>query len=168
MSPRIRPPFRRPGRAAALAVLFALAACTGSDPGPAADPVDCAALSDSLFPAAGRTGLATFKVVEPDSGSFKVGRKMRVVVSGVDYTSALVDLVVAGSGGGAGRVPGFPANRGIKPRETCVFEFAVPESLVTDLGRTISLVSDSVKVRVKDYTDGDSYDYSDAFLSISR
>lgn len=33
----------------------------------------CSELSDSLFPKPQRTGIATFKVVAPDSGSFQVG-----------------------------------------------------------------------------------------------
>lgn len=145
-----------------------MAACTDPEPAPGDEPLDCAALSDSLFPPRERTGLATFKVVEPNSGAFKAGDRMKVVVSGVDYSSALVDFVVVESGGEAGRIPGFPKNNGIKPRETCVFEFAVPESLVTIGGRTISLVSDSVKIRISDYSDPDSYDYSEDFLSITR
>lgn len=142
---------------------------SGGQPDPGPDPVvDCAELSDSLFPAAQRTGLAAFKVVAPDGGSFKVGTKMKVLVSGVDYTSALVDLVVFGAAGGRGRLPGFPAREGIKPRETCEFGFTVPESLTTLQGKRISLVSDSVKVLISDYTDPQSLDYSDAFFSVTR
>lgn len=155
---------------AALAAAALLAGCQdGGGKGPAPDkPIDCAALSDSLFPAAQRDGVARFKVVRPDGGAFKVGSEMKVTISGVDYTSALVDLVVFGSGGGAARIPGFPATNGIKPRERCEFAFAVPESVTTLQGRRIPLVSDSVKVRIADYTDPLSYDYSDAFLSVSR
>lgn len=154
----------------ALAAAALLAACQdGGGNGPAPDkPVDCAALSDSLFPAAQRDGVARFKVIRPDGGSFKVGSEMKVTVSGIDYTSALVDLVVSGPGGGAARIPGFPANGGIKPRERCEFAFAVPETVTTLQGRRMALVSDSVKVRIADYTDPLSFDYSDAFLSVSR
>lgn len=152
-----------------------LAACLilACDPGSGGKPVpypviNCAELSDSLFPVAQRSGLAAFKVAAPDGGSYKVGTEMRVIVSGVDYTSALVDLVVFGPAGGRGRLPGFPAREGIKPRETCEFRFAVPESLTTLQGKRISLVSDSVKVLISDYTDPQSLDYSDAFFSVTR
>lgn len=151
----------------AACLLLACEPGSGGQPDP--DPaVDCAELSDSLFPAAQRTGLAAFKVVAPEGGSFKVGAKLKVLVSGVDYTSALVDLVVFGAAGGRGRLPGFPAREGIKPRVDCEFSFAVPESLTTLQGRRISLVSDSVKVLISDYTDPQSLDYSDAFFSIAR
>jgi hypothetical protein len=94
---------------------------------------------------------------------------MRVVVAGADYTSALVDLVVSGAGGGVARVPGFPATNGIKPHETCEWRFAVPESVTTVVPpiRKIALVSDSVRVKVTDYTDAASYDFS-GYFSVSR
>ncbi len=139
---------------------------TGGPPPPPAR--DCAALSDSLFPDSLRPGFAVFKVVSPDGGSFKVGSKMKVVVAGADYTSAQVDLVVFGAGGGVVRVPGFPDDSSIDPRVLCESEFAVPESASTDRGRRISLVSDSIKVRISDYNDPQSFDYSDSFLSIVR
>ena len=155
---------------ALLAAVGLFAAC-GDDSagGPVSEPaVNCAELSDSLFPVDGRSGLATFMVVAPQGGAFKVGSEMKVVVSGVDYTSALVDMVVFGAAGGRGRIPGVPANKGIKPREECVFRFSLPESLTTNLGKRISLVSDSVKVIISDYSDPLSLDYSDSFFSIAR
>lgn len=140
------------------------------EPGPGPTPfAKCAELSDSLFPDTLRNGLAQFKVVTPNGGSsFKVGQEMRVVVGGADYTSALVDLVVFGANGGAARVPGFPATNGIKPHEKCEWRFAVPESVTTVQNKRIALVSDSVKVKITDYSDGESFDYSDAFFSVSR
>lgn len=152
-------------------LLLSLAIC-GCDGGGTETPPpparDCAALSDSLFPDSLRPGFAVFKVVSPDSGSFKVGTRMKVLVAGADYTSALVELVVYGAAGGVVRVPGFPDDSSIDPRVQCESEFAVPESASTDRGRRISLVSDSIKVRISDYNDLQSYDYSDSFLSITR
>jgi hypothetical protein len=159
------------GRGLLLASAILLAACRSEDAGgPAPVPaVSCPELADSLFPADKRNGLAQFKVVRPDGGeSFKVGGEMRVIVSGADYTSALVDLVVFGPGGGSARVPGAPPREAIDPRERCEFRFAVPESVTTALGRTISLVSDSVKVRISDYTFPEDLDYSDGFFSVTR
>lgn len=148
--------------------LLALWGCEGGGTGgpPPGTPRDCAALSDSLFPDSLSTGVAVFRVVEPNGGRFKVGSRMTVVVAGADYTSALVDLVVSGAGGGVVRVPGFPLNGSIDPRVQCEFAFAVPESAATESGRRISLVSDSVKVRVSDYHDRLSFDYSDSLLAI--
>lgn len=160
--------FREPGAAwALLAALLGLGGLLGcQESGPAGD--HCAELSDSLFPEGQRDGVARFKVLKPEGGTFKVGSRMTVLVSGVDYTSALIDLVIPGPGGGIGRIPGFPTNQAVKPREDCEFSFAVPESLSTLAGGRISLISDSVKVRISDYTDAESFDYSDAFLSITR
>lgn len=163
--------------AAAAAAAFVLSAalplvsCSGEDAGgPAPVPaVSCPELADSLFPAAEQTSLPRFKVIAPDGGeTFRVGEEMRVIVSGADYTSALVDLVVFGAAGGSARVPGFPPREAIDPRERCEFRFAVPESVVTTLGKTISLVSDSVKVRISDYTLPDIFDYSDGFFAVTR
>jgi hypothetical protein len=154
-------------------VLFAaipLVSCQGEDAGgPAPEPaVSCPDLADSLFPADESTGLPRFKVIAPDGGeTFKTGEEMRVIVSGADYTSALVDLVVFGTAGGSARVPGFPPREAIDPRERCEFRFAVPESVTTTSGRTISLVSDSVKVRISDYTLPDVFDYSDGFFAVT-
>lgn len=164
-APRRRASFRSRLRAALPALAAGvLLACAEEDasgvPAPAV-PVDCAALSDSLFPESKRTGVAQFKVVDPDTGgTFRVGQELRVVVAGADFTSALVDLVVYGPQGGVARVPGFP-NRAVDVRKDCEFRFAVPESVTTTQGRRIPLAADSVKARVADYTDGDSFDYSD-------
>jgi hypothetical protein len=151
-----------------LAALLAFGCGEDRPSGPAPVPwARCAELSDSLFPKPDRNGIAAFKVVVPETGSFQVGKEMRVVVAGADYTSALVDLVVSGTAGGVGRIPGFPANNGIKPHETCEWRFPVPDSIytVTPPIRKISLVSDSVRIKVTDYSDGLSFDYS-GFFSI--
>lgn len=159
---------KRGATSALLAGLVALGGCEGGGTGgpPPAPALDCAALSDSLFPESARTGVAVFKVVAPNGGSFRIGSEMRVVVSGADFTSAVVDLVVTGRG--VVRVPGFPANGSIDLRDRCEFVFAVPESATTSQNRRVSLVSDSVKVRVSDYIDATASDFSDSAFAIVR
>lgn len=164
------PPRAAAALLAGILALGALAGCNEDGIGdPAPDPpVACAALNDSLFPDSQKTGIATFRVVQPNGGAFKVGSRMKVVVAGADYTSALVDLVVYGPAGGVARVPGHPKANGIDLSKQCEFAFAVPESVTTLFGKRISLVADSVKVRVSDYNDAVSLDYSDAFFSVIR
>lgn len=161
----------RLGRKAGLAVFAALLAAScfsdnsGPGDGPQPDP-DCADLSAATF--RDSTGNDHYKVISPNGGeSFRVGDTMKVIVtSGVNDNEGLLELILFRDGRSrALAMPGLPRNA-IDPRKDCVWRFQVPDSLGS-AGGMVSLVSDSVKVRLAKYSQvGSVSDFSDGFFSI--
>jgi hypothetical protein len=88
------------------------------------------------------------------------------MTSGANDSEAVLELAVFREGKSTFvAVPGTPRTR-IDPRSQCRWQFLIPDSLGA-VGKRISMVSDSIKVRVSKYNQGGLvYDYSDAFFRI--
>lgn len=129
------------------------------------DP-DCADLSAATF--RDSTGDDHYKVISPNGGEvFRVGDTMKVIVtSGANDSEGLLEIILFREGRSrALAMPGLPRNA-IDPRKDCTWRFSIPDSLSSTGGR-VSLVSDSVKIRLAKYSQvGSVADFSDGFFSI--
>jgi hypothetical protein len=153
---------------AAIASALALAAVScmteGSKAGP--ETLSCADLSARTF--GDSAGEDHYRVVAPNGGeAFHVGDSLTVAMtSGANDSEAVLELAVFREGKSTFvAVPGTPRTR-IDPRGQCRWKFLIPDSLGA-VGRKISMVTDSAKIRVSKYNQsGLVYDYSDAFFRI--
>ncbi len=150
-------------------VIFALLllAClkSPSSPGPVVGKT-CREISDSVFPVS--TGEPQFRVLTPNGGeSFHVGEKMQVLLTSHENSSALVRLVIWSNGLSTKvLLPDLPS-KSINLLDRCDLSFIIPDSIPTGLGKTISMVSDSIKILVADYDNETLFnDYSNGFFRI--
>ncbi len=147
---------------------MALAAfsCTPEESNDDPETLSCADLSARTF--GDSAGEDHYRVIAPNGGeAFHVGDSLTVAMtSGASDSEAVLELAVFRDGRSAFvAVPGTPRTR-IDPRSQCRWKFLIPDSLGA-VGRSISMVSDSIKVRVSKYNQsGLVYDYSDAFFRI--
>ncbi len=144
-----------------------LLACLKSPSGPG--PVvgkTCREISDSVFPVS--TGEPQFRVLTPNGGeTFHLGEKMRVLVTSQGNSSALARLVIWSNGSSTKvLLPDLPS-KSIDLVNRCDLSFIIPDSIPSGLGKTISMVSDSIKIFVADY-DNETFfnDYSNGFFRI--
>jgi hypothetical protein len=109
-----------------------------------------------------------YQVISPNGGeAFRIGDSLRVLAaSGQNDSEAVLELAVFRDGKSTFvAVPGTPRSS-IDLRAKCHWNFLIPDSAGAS-GRKVSLVSDSLKIRVARYgQEGFVYDYSDAFFSI--
>lgn len=124
----------------------------------------CAELGDSLAAAAG-VSAASYLVVRPNGGeTYRVGDTLRVRASGnIDAANASLYLQI---GNRLVRPASLSGNLNL--RANCDMAFVIPDSLQTVFAPVtmISLVSDSVKVRVESYSDNTRRDVSDNVFRI--
>jgi hypothetical protein len=166
-------------KAAAIAVLaaalpLALSACLGSgEAGAPPAAVDCAELSDSVFPGVDSAAAPMYKVIAPNGGeTFKVGETMRVLVAGAGSvaTSQVRIFRISRGGSDFADLPGLPSSS-FDPRKQCEFTVAVPESLSSGAGAggKFSLVSDSLRLSISHYSLGaDYFDFSDSLFRVIK
>jgi hypothetical protein len=159
---------RRGIPAAALLLLALLAfACDPSGTGSGAKaPLSCPEIADSVFP--GLTGLPRFRVVTPNGGEvFHVGERLRIILT-VAEDSEAVAYISYRSGGTFHTflLPESPRGN-FNPRTHCDLSFTILDSVNGDQGKMVSLVSDSVKIKVVKYgAEATFYDFSDAYFRI--
>ncbi len=128
-------------------------------------PLTCAEISDSVFPTL--TGEPRFRMVSPNGGEvFHVGGKLKVILAAADDSEAIAFLSIR-TGGKIYTLllPDSPRSS-FNPRTHCDLSFIIPDSLSNGLGGMISLVSDSVKIKVADYFTQTLFDYSDGYFRI--
>ena len=124
----------------------------------------CPELGDSLAAAVG-SATPAYRVVRPNGGeNYRVGDSLRIRATGnINAANASLYLRI---GTKLVRPPGLSGNLNLY--SNCDMVFVIPDSLQTVFSpiTMISLVSDSVKVRVESYSDNLRRDTSDAFFSI--
>jgi len=124
----------------------------------------CADLGSSLAADSG-TSHPAFRVIRPNGGEvYHVGDTLHVRVTGnLNQSNALIKLFVGTVGNVRNDVvPGQTTSRNVF--QDCDIAFAIPATLGAG---AISLVSDSVKIRVEEYNQGVFfYDFSDAYFQI--
>jgi hypothetical protein len=151
---------------AAAAALAAVSCDSGTSAAPGDGELSCADLSSRYFKDS--TGDGFYKVVSPNGGeTYHVGDSLKVrVTSGENDSEAIIELAVFREGKSTFiPLPGTPRTR-IDTRNLCDWGFPIPDSLSSG-GKKTALVSDSLKVRVTKYGQGEFiYDYSDAFFRI--
>ncbi|GEM_PF-1371359 len=150
----------------AVLAIFALLACD-SGTGPAADEaLSCPDLSSRYF--RDSIGDGHYRIIAPNGGkAYHTGDSLKVIAtSGADDSEAVLELAVFRGGKSTFvPVPGTPRTS-IDLRNRCQWSFRIPDSL-SAAGKKISLVSDSIKIRVARYgQEGFVFDYSDAFFRI--
>ncbi len=149
-------------------LVMVLSSCTKSGTGvDTKGPLSCAEISDSVF--TGMTGEPRYRVLKPNGGeSVHVGDTLHVLVTAKEDSEAVVGLLVKiGNSFRKISMPGAPPNRNFNPRSRCDLSFVVPDAVDDVPGKKISLISDSVKVRIAKYSAETFYfDYSDGFFRI--
>lgn len=152
--------------AAASIVPLSLSSCDSGADAPDDAALSCPELGAKHFGRPGDDG--HYQVIAPNGGeAFHVGDSLRVLAaSGQNDSEAVLELAVFRDGKSTFvAVPGTPRTS-IDLRAKCHWDFLIPDSAGAS-GRRVSLVSDSVKIRVARYNqEGFVYDYSDAFFSI--
>jgi hypothetical protein len=150
----------------ASALALAVFSCSTGESQDGPENLGCADLSARTF--GDSAGEDHYRVIAPNGGeAFHVGDSLTVAMtSGASDSEAVLELAVFRDGKSAFvAVPGTPRTR-IDPRSQCRWKFLIPDSLGA-VGRQVSMVSDSLKVRVSKYNQsGLVYDYSDAFFRI--
>ena len=161
------------GRKAALIALSAvfllslsLSSCDSGTDAPGDAAMSCPDLGAKYFGKPADDG--HYQVIAPNGGeTFHVGDSLQVLAaSGQNDSEAVLELAVFRGGKSTFvALPGTPRSS-IDLRAKCHWDFVIPDSAGTT-GRRVSLVSDSLKIRVARYgQEGFVYDYSDAFFSI--
>jgi hypothetical protein len=124
----------------------------------------CPELGDSLAAAVGGS-TAAYRVVSPNGGeTYRVGDSLRIrAVGNINAANASLYLQI---GSRLVRPPGLTGNLNVYG--DCDMAFVIPDSLQTVFAPVamISLVSDSVKIRVESYSDNTRRDLSDGNFQI--
>lgn len=149
----------------AIALAFAVMACNEkSNPMPS-DEKTCTELGDSLAAAEGST-VAAYKVVRPNGGeSYRVGDSLRIRASGnINAANASLYLLI----GASKLVRPATLNGNLNLYANCDMVFVIPDSLQTTFAPVtmVSLVSDSVRIRVESYSMSSRNDLSDGLFRI--
>ena len=149
-----------------LLVLSVLVSCDKSGPTQTTEKT-CSELSASLIATAG-TSTSAYQIISPNGGeTFYVGDTLHVRATGnMDAANASGYLQI---GSKLFRIPPN-ATSNLNVYSNCDMAFAIPDSLPSAIGTPtmISLVSDSVKVLVENYTDNTHRDLSDNYFSIKK
>jgi hypothetical protein len=148
-----------------VAMALALTACNEkSNPMPSTEKT-CAELGDSLAAAAGST-TASYKVIRPNGGeSYRVGDSLRIRATGnINAANASLYLLI----GASKLVRPASLSGNLNLYSNCDMVFVIPDSLQTTYSPVtmISLVSDSVKIRVESYSFNSRNDLSDGYFRI--
>jgi hypothetical protein len=124
----------------------------------------CSELGDSLASANGASP-ASYRVISPNGGeTFRVGDSLRIRAAGnINAANASLYLQI---GTRLVRPPGLTGNLNVY--SNCDMVFVIPDSLQTVYAPVamISLVSDSVKIRVESYSENIRNDLSDGHFRI--
>lgn len=166
MKLRARPRWRPVSAALALAGLLAAACNSGNEPSEGG--LSCADLGSRTF--RDSVGDGFYRVIAPNGGeSFRIGDSLRVrVTSGALDSEAVLYLAVTANGTTSSIIlPGTPRTN-IDPRSRCDWAFRIPDSLRAASGRNISLVSDSLRIRIAKYSFESVSDYSDGFFRVTK
>jgi hypothetical protein len=143
--------------------LFTLACDKAGNPAVPTEKT-CSELGDSLAVAAGASP-AAYKVIRPNGGeTYRVGDSLHVRATGnINAANASLYLQI-----GTRLVRPASLSGNLNVYGNCDMVFVIPDSLQTIFAPVmmISLVSDSVKVRVESYSDNSRRDLSDAFFRI--
>jgi hypothetical protein len=150
----------------AAGLMLSLSSCDSGTEAPGDAALSCPELGAKHF--GSPTDDGHYQVIAPNGGeSFRIGDSLRVIAAGgIHDSEAVLELAVFRGGKSTFvAVPGTPRSS-IDLRSRCHWDFLIPDSAGT-VGRRVSLVSDSLKIRVARYgQEGFVYDYSDAFFNI--
>ena len=158
---KIKTPFA--GLSVIALALFTLACDKDGNPAVPTEKT-CSELGDSLAAAAGASP-AAYKVIRPNgAGTYRVGDSLHIrAVWNINAANASLYLQI-----GTRLVRPASLSGNLNLYSNCDMVFVIPDSLQTTFSPVmmISLVSDSVKVRVESYSDNTRRDLSDAFFQI--